>query len=331
MKILVSGGKGFIGSHMVDLLCRRYTEAEVINIDAETYAARPPLNEVAPPNLRDIKIDIRNRDAVRKVMKAARPDLCFHLAAESHVCRSIRGPEDFVTTNVLGTFNMLEEFRNEAPWGRFIHVSTDEVYGQALTGQFTEISPLRPRNPYAASKAGGDMLVRAYSETFALDVRTIRMANNFGPNQHEEKLIPRTISHMIQGLPVIVHGKGNHIREWLHVSDACYGILLAAIKGSAGGVYCLGGSREMTNLDMIQHVANCIAQICPDMGFNLSLKHTDDRPTDDFRYAMDGKMTRHILEWAPSPNFNDQLFSTVKSYVDVMLLGDGGAIQGRRA
>lgn len=325
--ILLTGGKGFIGSHVLIALTRRYPKHKIVVADAQTYASRPPLYIHRPPNVVDEKVDIRDHLAVHRLYSKHKPTVTVHMAAESHVCRSITGPKDFATTNIMGTFNLLEEHRASG-CGRFLHISTDEVFGEIRKGKFNEESPMRPRSPYAASKAGSDLLVRSYHETYDTDTVTVNMSNNFGPNQHPEKLVPRTIINILQGKEVIVHGKGNHIRDWLYVEDAAHGILQALEVGVEGESYCLGGEWELTNLEMIKTIHRLIQSDEPHI--KLKLKHTNDRPTDDFRYALEIEKAREHLGFAPRfAIFDDLLKTTIDWYRHAILHSEGGALHGR--
>lgn len=327
-KILLTGGKGFIGSHMLIYLCATYPEKQIVCVDAETYAARSPLYHRPPHNLVSEKVDIRDQLAVHRIMNKYKPEMCIHMAAESHVCRSITGPKDFITTNVVGTFNVLEEFR-ACGGQRFVHVSTDEVFGQIAKGFFSEDSPVLPRNPYAASKASSDLLVRSYCETYDMDASIIRMANNFGTNQHQEKLVPRTIIRIMKGLPVIIHGDGKNKREWLWVHDAVDAIWKVLVKGKRGEVYCLPGEKELTNLETVHLVHKLLQRTLPSDNLKFILKHTDDRPKDDCRYAMKSNKMQD-LNWQRNPiSFEAKMQATVDWYVHaIMRSGGGRALQG---
>lgn len=308
---LVTGGMGFMGHHLVKELADRYF-GQVVVLDAFTYAARP--NVKFPDNVIVEKCDIRDHWALSEVFKKYPASYCFHLAAESHVCRSIEGPRDFVHTNIIGTFHVAQEcWKNKL---RLVHISTDEVFGEIKKGRFKEHSRYEPRSPYAASKAGADHIVRCYGETFQSDFIIIHPSNNFGPNQHEEKLIPRTALKIFQGEPVIVHGKGDHLREWLFVEDFVQGVIqLGLRKGNSGESYCLGGEFECTNLEMIHLVHNEIVDLWPGR-FPLGLRHTDDRPTDDFRYAMSSeKAKKHGFKPQPK-KIKDRLRQTVLWYFE---------------
>lgn len=314
--ILLTGGRGFIGSHMLVHLASQHKTDVILCADNETYAARPPLYQHTPANVIHEKIDIRDHLAVHRLMAQYKPKDVIHLAAESHVCRSLTGPKDFITTNVMGTFHLLEEFR--AIGGRrFVHISTDEVFGQIKEGTFTEDSPLQPRNPYAASKASADHIVRSYFESYAMDVVTVRMANNFGPNQHPEKLIPKTIRSILTNSPITVHGSGKNSREWLYVLDACAAINHLRFHAKAGGVYCVPGEVEKTNLEMVNLLHKLVTELLPADHFHTRLVHTDDRPTDDCRYAM--RTTRPELQdlaiWRSPQDFRSKLKASVRWYI----------------
>lgn len=325
--IMITGGKGFIGSHTLIDLCATYPNDRIVNVDADTYAARPPLYLHRPPNLVEEKVNIADQLAVNRLMRTYEPNSVIHMAAESHVCRSIAGPKDFIMTNVVGTFNMLEEFRHVSR-GRFVHVSTDEVFGEIAEGHFTEDSPVLPRNPYAASKASSDLIAKAYQHTYDMNIVNLRMANNFGPNQHLEKLIPRTITHILEQKPVIIHGDGSHSRQWLYVKDAVEGIMRALITGKRGQVYTLPGEIEMTNLEMVKRIHKAILLLTPANGYKLELMHTDDRPTDDCRYAMTGDIAHRDLGWSPVGKFDNKLIHTVRWYLNAMMHRGRRALHG---
>lgn len=323
-KILITGGLGFIGSNLIRYWMQKYPSDYIINLDSHTYAARPDFLQeflASHPALQNRytheRMDISHQLAVSKFMKRFQPDHVIHLAAESHVCRSIAGPRAFIHSNVVGTFNLLEEFKEL--WGRqgghrFHYVSTDEVFGElGPKGKFSETTPLAPRSPYAASKACGDFLVNCYHETYGLDTVITNCSNNYGLNQHEEKLIPHTIWTMAQGKEMTVYGDGTHVRDWLHVNDHARAIDKVFRQGVAGERYCVGGDMEMRNIDMIQIVAKKVSQFCP--GLSLKLLFTNDRPTDDARYAIDISKLR-ALGWEPRKDLFDlALEETVEWYL----------------
>lgn len=328
--IILTGGSGFIGSHVLLALCRFFPKYKIVNLDAGTYAARPAQYITAPKNLVREKLDIRDQLGVHRVYEKHKPIATIHMAAESHVCRSISGPRDFMTTNCMGTFNLLEAHHSNK-CGRFLHVSTDEVFGEIREGSFTEESPMQPRSPYSASKASSDMFVRAYFHTYDVDTITVNMSNVYGPNQHEEKLVPRTISNILLNRPVIVHGQGDHIRDWLWCRDAVAGIMAAFENGVKGETYCLGGRLELKNIDMVKAIIRCVMGIMGPIDYKIV--KTDDRPTDDFRYSLDCTKAQHALGWEPHPElFEENLMETVEWHVRGIIAragdGHGGGTQG---
>lgn len=317
-KIMITGGLGFIGSNLIQHWKRRYEDDFIINVDAMTYAARPKYLEDISDKYELAVIDIRNREAVAQTMSHYKPDAVIHLAAESHVCRSIKGPSDFIHTNVVGTFNLLEEFRRLENAGRFHHVSTDEVYGQLAVSdpQFTESTPYAPTSPYSASKAGSDMIVRAYAHTYGIDTVITNCSNNFGPNQHTEKLVPKTIESIAIGKPMQVYGTGHQIRDWLYVGDHCEAIDLVFHRGKHWETYLVGGDKELTNLELINNVFNAYTSETGNFDKDLMLDFVNARPTDDFRYAIDCSKLK-ALGWKPNEDkFFENLKKTVRWYVD---------------
>lgn len=336
MKILVTGGSGFIGSNFIRFWFGQHPKDTIINLDAMTYAARPAhleqfLHEVKPIGVGEYRferVDITNRWAVSKAMQRHKPDHVFHFAAESHVCRSILGPEAFVHTNVVGTFNLLEEFRELhklSPEGhRFVHISTDEVFGELpldkfdMLGEeiplFSETTPIAPRSPYAASKASSDLLAKCYAETYGLHTIIMNCSNNFGPNQHSEKLIPRTIQLILEGKAMTVYGKGNQVRDWLWVFDNCKAIGMAFLTGKPGERFCVGGRKELTNLEVIQAVFEAVKKYVPEAKLDLSF--TTDRPTDDLRYAINCSKLESTGWKASTEEFERNLERTVLWYLN---------------
>lgn len=323
MRILVTGGLGFIGSNFVNYWRRTNPGDDIYILDAATYAARPV--SFLKKDEFVWRVDLRNFRATHGAFIASDPEVVVHFAAETHVCRSIKGPEDFVTTNVNGTFNLLEAARRAKFKGRFLHVSTDEVFGEISTGKFHEEMPARPRSPYAASKAASDHLVQCYHHTYGMDTVITNCSNNFGPNQHPEKLVPRTIQRILGGQPVIVHGTGDHVRDWLFVDDHCSALKTVLTWAPAGERYCIGGELELRNLDMIDAVYRKLREFKPNA--ELKLEHNDDRPTDDVRYAIDNRKIR-ALGWAPNrAKFMDNIGETIGWYLEAR----GGEPHGRVA
>ena len=303
-QILVTGGAGFIGHHFVELLLRERKESRVIVFDALTYAGSSenlaPFRENA--NFRFVKVDLADRDHLRSVLDFA-PDFVVHLAAETHVDRSINSPEPFVRSNVVGTFELLEALRirnwGAAPARRFLHVSTDEVFGSLGPDDppFKADSPYRPNSPYSASKAAADHLVRAYRKTYGFPAMVSYCVNNYGPGQHPEKLIPLVIKAAQEGRPIPLYGDGTQVRSWIHVADHCRGLLLALERGEPGDRFLFGGE-ECTNAEMVQMICRAMDERVPEAAPHSRLiQQVPDRPGHDFRYALDDRETRQRLGW----------------------------------
>ena len=325
MKILVTGGAGFIGSAVVRLAVSR--GHEVVNLDALTYAAC--LENLAPVSRSPLysfeKVDIRDRAALGTMFQRHAPDAVMHLAAESHVDRSIDGPADFIETNIVGTFNMLEAAREF--WGRqgkpadfrFHHISTDEVFGSlGSTGQFTETTPYDPRSPYSASKAASDHLVRAWHETYGLPVLLTNCSNNYGPYHFPEKLVPVVILNAIAGRPIPIYGKGDNVRDWLYVDDHADALLLVVEKGAVGRCYNIGGENERTNLQLVETICAILDEKRPKNSGSYAdqIAFVTDRPGHDQRYAIDPSRIREELGWRPSVTVEEGLERTVQWYLD---------------
>lgn len=317
MKIMVTGGMGFIGSHLVKMLLEKYN-TQIVVLDALTYAARTPLyTKKQASRVRLIKADIRDHLVVSRVMAEVKPDVIFHLAAESHVCKSIQGPKDFMLTNINGTWNLIEEFKNlwkaNNHGKAFIHISTDEVFGQlgAKDEPFNEETCLRPRSPYASSKAASDHIVQSYFETYKVNTKIVNCSNNYGVNQHEEKLIPKSICAILRKEPVEVYGNGEQVRDWLYVTDCCQAIIKVFERGRVGERYCIGGDSELSNITVISHIHKAVQDLFPEEKIPLLLKYNKvARPTDDRRYAIYNQKMRD-LGWKPLPNLLQQRLRSI--------------------
>lgn len=328
MKLLVTGGAGFIGSAVVRQAVRE--GHNVVNLDALTYAAC--LDNVASvsnsPNYRFVKADIRDRAALDAVFGEHKPDAVMHLAAESHVDRSIDGPGDFIETNITGTYNMLEAAR--AYWVtqgkpadfRFHHISTDEVYGSLPNDpavMFTEDTSYDPRSPYSASKASSDHLVRAWHETYGLPVVLTNCSNNYGPYHFPEKLVPVIILNALAGKDLPIYGDGSNIRDWLYVEDHADALLCVLQKGALGRAYNIGGENERTNLELVKTLCGILDKLQPrgdGKPYGEQIKFVTDRPGHDARYAIDPSRIRQELGWRPSVTVEQGLEKTVQWYLD---------------
>ncbi len=328
MKILVTGGAGFIGSAVVRQLIRE-TDHEVVNVDKLTYAGNlESLAEAgSSPRHHFEQVDICDASEVRRVFETHQPDAVMHLAAESHVDRSIDGPGEFIQTNVVGTFTLLHAARGY--WSglsdekqkafRFHHVSTDEVYGSlGATGYFTEETSYDPRSPYSASKAASDHLARAWHETYGMPTLVTNCSNNYGPYHFPEKLIPLVILNAKAGKPLPVYGKGDNIRDWLYVDDHARALRLVLATGKPGETYNIGGHNERTNLEVVKGICGLLDELLPDSPHvphaNL-IKFVADRPGHDQRYAIDAGKIERELGWTPAETFETGLKRTVAWYL----------------
>jgi dTDP-glucose 4,6-dehydratase len=327
--LLVTGGAGFIGSNFVRHALAR-TDARVVVLDALTYAGNlESLADVSSHSRYEfVQADIADRDAVRAAFRAHRPDAVVNFAAETHVDRSIDGPGDFVRTNLVGTYELLEAARAHAGEGfRFLHVSTDEVYGTlGPEGAFSETTPYAPNSPYAASKAGADHLARAWHETYRLPVLITNCSNNYGPYQFPEKLIPLMTLNAIEGRPLPIYGDGGNVRDWLYVEDHCEGILQVLEKGRPGGKYNIGGGNERTNLQVVDALCAALDAELPAAAnpalaarglrsYSELKTFVPDRPGHDRRYAIDASLIRRELGWQPRHAFEQGLRETVRWYL----------------
>ena len=330
MNLLITGGAGFIGSNLIQRVINRPEVSRLVNLDCLTYAGRlENLESVAThPKYLFEKVDLRDKTAVLDVVQRHRITHVMHLAAESHVDRSITGPGDFVHTNVVGTFNLLEACR--AVWldhasrithheSRFLHVSTDEVYGSlGPSGLFTETTPYAPNSPYSASKASSDMLVRAYHHTYGLATVITNCSNNYGPYQFPEKLIPVVIQSVLARKPVPVYGDGLNVRDWLYVRDHAEALWLVLTRGRAGETYNIGGHNEWANLHIVQLICDLIDEMAPHLGGGSRklITFVQDRLGHDRRYAIDATKIEKELGWLPAHKFEQGIRETVRWYLD---------------
>ena len=326
--IIVTGGAGFIGSNFVLDWVREVGEP-VVNVDKLTYAGNlANLASLSTDGRHQfVRADIGDAEAMSALLREHRPRAVVHFAAESHVDRSIHGPGEFVQTNVVGTFRLLESVR--AHWGalaaaerdafRFLHVSTDEVYGTLTEGDpaFSETTAYAPNSPYAASKAGSDHLVRAYHHTYGLPVLTTNCSNNYGPYQFPEKLIPLMIANALDGKPLPVYGDGRQIRDWLYVGDHCAAIRRVLEAGRPGEVYNIGGNSEKRNLDVVHTLCDALQELRPRAGgYRPLIQFVADRPGHDRRYAIDARKIRTELGWSPLETFASGMARTIGWYLD---------------
>lgn len=328
MRVIVTGGAGFIGSAVVRELVRRRTEL-VVNVDKLTYAGNlDSVAEVASsPSYVFEQVDICDGAALQRIFEVYRPDSLIHLAAESHVDRSIDGPSVFIQTNVVGTFTLLQQARRhwmtlgpeERNRFRFVHVSTDEVFGSlGRSGRFTETTPYAPTSPYSASKAAADHLARAWRHTYGLPTITTNCSNNYGPFQFPEKLIPLVILNALAGRPLPVYGRGENVRDWLYVEDHAEALLTVLERGRPGETYAIGGDNERMNIDVVRAICGLVDELAPSTDRKASarlIEHVADRPGHDLRYAIDAGKMRTELGWKPRETFESGLRRTVSWYL----------------
>ncbi len=325
MNLLVTGGAGFIGSNVVHHVIDRPEIKKLVNLDCLTYAGHlVNLKQIEQhPKYVFEKVDLRDKTAVLDAVKKHAITHVMHLAAESHVDRSITGPGDFIHTNVVGTFNLLEACRAlwlaPASGFRFLHVSTDEVYGSlGPTGHFTEATPYAPNSPYSASKASSDMLVRAYHHTYGLPTVITNCSNNYGPYQFPEKLIPVVIQSILARKSVPVYGDGMNVRDWLYVRDHAEALWTVLARGRLGETYNIGGHNEWANLRIVELICDLIDELAPELGGNSRklITFVKDRPGHDRRYAIDAGKIEKELGWTPAHRFEQGIRETVRWYLD---------------
>ena len=327
MKIIVTGGCGFIGSTLIKNLIN-YSKNKILNIDSLNYESIPEsLNSVkSKKNYFFKKIDINNKDKLLQIFLEFKPNIIFHLAAESHVDRSITKPYNFLRTNILGTFNVidnskifLENYKNYKNKFKIIHISTDEVYGSLKfkDKSFNELNKFFPNSPYAASKASSDLLCRAWNQTYNLPIIITNCSNNYGPWQYPEKLIPVVIAKILQNKKIPVYGKGNNIRDWIHVEDHVNALINVSKNGIIGETYNIGGNNELENLDLVKQICEIIDEKIPQKKpYKRLISFVEDRLGHDFRYSINSKKIRNKLNFKLKYNMNDGLNQTVSWYIN---------------
>ena len=316
-KIIVTGGLGFIGSNLIDLLLKN--KYFVINIDKVTYSSNfYNVREFSKKNYKFIKCDINNKKKIKKILNKYRPNGIFNLAAETHVDRSIDSPLNFVKSNIFGVYNLLEEFKTfykKNKKTKLLHISTDEVYGDILTGRTNENYPYNPSSPYAASKASSDHLVSSYIRTFKIPAIITNCSNNYGPKQHPEKLIPKLIYNILNNKRLPVYGKGKNSREWIYVTDHCQALLKVFKYGKVGEFYNIGSNQNFKNIDICKTLLK-IAKKKINIGSNVKVNFVKDRPGHDLRYALDSNKIKRKLKWKANTKLLNGLQKTFMWYFD---------------
>ena len=315
--IVVTGGLGFIGSNLISLLIKK--KYNVINIDKVTYSSNfyNTLNFKNSTKYSFIKCDLNQKSKLSKIFFKHKPLAIFNLAAETHVDRSIDGPENFIKSNIVGVFNLLEAFKNYSnknKKARLIHISTDEVYGDILKGRSHENYPYKPSSPYAASKAASDHLVSSYVRTYKIPALVTNCSNNYGPNQHPEKLIPKLIYNILNNKHLPIYGDGKNSREWIYVEDHCEALIKVWLKGKIGEFYNIGSGKNLNNIQICKNLIS-VAKKNINIGKNVKIKFVKDRPGHDVRYALDSKKIEKKLNWKTKINFSKGLEKTFLWYL----------------
>ena len=315
-KIIITGGLGFIGSNLIELLLRK--NFSIINIDKVTYSSNfyNTQDFLKNKHYEFVKCDLNNKHKLSKIIFMKKPVCIFNLAAETHVDRSIDGPESFIKSNILGVFNLLEIFRKYSKKNkrtRLVHISTDEVYGDILSGRASENYPYKPSSPYAASKAASDHLVSSYVRTYKIPAMITNCSNNYGPKQHPEKLIPKLIYNILNNRPLPIYGKGTNSREWIYVKDHCEALIKVFLKGKVGEFYNIGSNKNLKNLEVCYKLLSCSKKLIK-IGNNVKIIFVKDRPGHDVRYALNSNKIIKKLKWKPKVNFAEGIKLTLEWY-----------------
>ena len=315
-KIVVTGGSGFIGSNLIKFLLKK--KYFVINIDSLKYSANPYNTKNLNKNKNYVffKLDLNNKNKIVKILKKYKPEGIFNLAAETHVDRSIDNPYNFIHSNILGTYNLLESILKYKKKIKLVHISTDEVYGDVLVGRSDEEYPYKPSSPYSSSKASSDHLVRAYIRTYKIPAIISNCCNNYGPNQFPEKLIPKLIFNIINNKPLPIYGKGKNSREWMHVQDHCEALLMIYIKGKIGESYNIGSGVNIKNIDIAKKLLRIAKNKSSKISEKVKIKFIKDRPGHDFRYALNNKKILKKLGWKTKISLHDGLLQTFNWYIN---------------
>ena len=313
-KIIVTGGLGFIGSNLIELLLKK--KYFVINIDCNTYSSNYYNTKNFKKNYKFIKCNINNQKKILKILLRYKPSAIFNLAAETHVDRSIDGPKTFIDSNIVGVFNLLEAFRKfyiKNKNSKLIHISTDEVYGDVLKGRSSENYSYKPSSPYAASKASSDHLVYSYFRTYNVPIIITNCSNNYGPKQHPEKLIPKLIYNILNNKPLPIYGKGTNSREWIYVKDHCEALIKVFHRGKVGEFYNIGSNKNLNNLQVCNNLIK-VSKRSITLGNEVKIKFVKDRPGHDIRYALNSNKIKNQLKWKPKISFEDGIKLTFDWY-----------------
>ena len=315
-KVIVTGGSGFIGSNLVKFLLKK--KYFVINVDKLSYSANPYNTQNLNKNKNYIffKLDLNNKNKITKILRKYKPEGIFNLAAETHVDRSIDNPKNFIHSNILGTYNLLESILSCKKKIRLVHISTDEVYGDIIKGRSDEKYPYNPSSPYSSSKASADLLIKGYIRTYKIPAIITNCCNNYGPNQFPEKLIPKLIFNIINNKPLPIYGRGRNSREWMHVQDHCEALLLIFLKGKIGESYNIGSGMNLKNIDIAKRLLKIAKYKSLKNYKNTKIKFVKDRPGHDFRYALNNKKIKKILGWKAKINLDSGLSQTIDWYLN---------------